>query len=138
MMSAPKTISGRAARTPSQKAMASSRRCRRFIRFRIMSSPACSDRCRCGISRGSPAIASTSRGSASTESIEESRSRGRSGTAARIAATRSPSRPPPSRSAPQLVRSTPVSTTSLNPRSTSRAICSITVAVGTLREFPRP
>ena len=30
-------------------------RCRRFMRLRIRSSPACSDRCRCGISRGSSA-----------------------------------------------------------------------------------
>ena len=39
-----------------RSAIASSRRCRRFMRFRIMSSPACSDRCRCGISRGSSAM----------------------------------------------------------------------------------
>ena len=31
---------------------------RRFMRLRIMSSPACSDRCRCGIRRGSSAMAS--------------------------------------------------------------------------------
>ena len=31
--------------------MASARRCRRFMRLRIRSSPACNDRCRCGISR---------------------------------------------------------------------------------------
>ncbi len=72
------------------------------------------------------------------ESIDEIRSLGRSGTPARIAATSAPSRGAPSRSAPQLVRSTPVSTTSLKPRSRSRAICSTTVAGGTLRELPRP
>ena len=53
MMSAPNTTSGRSRRTCSQNAMASARRCRRFMRLRIRSSPACSDRCRCGISRGS-------------------------------------------------------------------------------------
>ena len=34
---------------------------RRFMRFRIISSPACSDRWKCGISRGSPAISSNKR-----------------------------------------------------------------------------
>ena len=53
MISAPKTISGRRRRASSQNRIASSRKCRRFIRFRIMSSPACRDRCRCGIRRGS-------------------------------------------------------------------------------------
>ena len=51
--SAPNTMSGRAARSRGAEPIASARLCRRFIRFRIRSSPACSDRCRCGISRGS-------------------------------------------------------------------------------------
>ena len=75
MMSAPNTTSGRSRRTCSQNAIASARECRRFMRLRIMSSPACSDRCRCGISRGSSASASSRSASASTESIEDSRSR---------------------------------------------------------------
>ena len=70
-------------------------------------------RCRCGIRRGSDAIASISAGSASTLSIELRRRRGRSGTSRRMRCTRSPSGGRPGRSAPQLVRSTPVSTTSL-------------------------
>ena len=45
-----------------------------------MSSPDCSDRCRCGISRGSVAIASSRSSSASIESIEDSRRRLTSGT----------------------------------------------------------
>ena len=55
--SAPNTMSGRSRRASSQKRTASARACRRFMRLRIMSSPACSERCRCGISRGSSAIA---------------------------------------------------------------------------------
>ena len=51
--SAPNTTSGRSRRTVSQNAIASARRCRRFMRLRMRSSPACSDRCRCGISRAS-------------------------------------------------------------------------------------
>ncbi len=52
--SAPNTMSGRKRRAPrGRSAIASSRRCRRFMRFRIRSSPACRVRCRCGISRGS-------------------------------------------------------------------------------------
>ena len=78
--SAPNTMSGRSRRTSSQNATASARQWRRFMRFRVMSSPACSERCRCGISRSSSAIARIRSASASTESIEESRSRGSSGT----------------------------------------------------------
>ena len=58
--SAPIVASGRAALSRSTVATASARLWRRFIRLRIMSSPACSDRWRCGISRGSPAISSNS------------------------------------------------------------------------------
>ena len=54
--SAPMAMPGRRARARSTTAMASARRCRRRMRFRIRSLPACSDRCRCGISRGSSAI----------------------------------------------------------------------------------
>ena len=49
-----------------------------------MSSPDCSDRCRCGMNRVS-VIASCSASSASIESIDDNRSRGRSGTWRRIA-----------------------------------------------------
>ena len=41
MMSAPNTTSGRSRRTCSQNAIASARECRRFMRLRIRSSPAC-------------------------------------------------------------------------------------------------
>ena len=54
------------------------------MRLRIRSSPACSDRCRCGISRASLAKASIRSRSASTESIEDKRSRLSSGTCLRI------------------------------------------------------
>ncbi len=57
MISAPKVMSGRRRSASSAKRIASSRRCRRFIRFRIRSSPCCKDRCRCGIRRGSVAMA---------------------------------------------------------------------------------
>ena len=60
----------------------------------------------------------------------EMRRRGRSGTSCRIRSTRSPSRGCAGRSAPQEVRSTPVSTTSLKPRPTSRLICSTTTPGG--------
>ena len=53
IMSAPNTMSGRSERSFSTTASASSRRCRRFMRFKIMSSPDCSERCRCGIRRWS-------------------------------------------------------------------------------------
>ena len=49
-----------------------------------MSSPDCSDRCRCGISRASSAMASSRSGSASIELIEEMRRRFSSGTCRRI------------------------------------------------------
>ena len=136
--SAPKTMSGRRRRASSQKAMASSRAWRRFMRFRIMLSPACSDRCRCGISRGSVAMACIRAGSASMLSIELIRSRGRSGTSRRMRFTRSPRRGCAGRSPPHEVRSTPVKTTSLKPLPTSRLICSTTTPAGTLRELPRP
>ncbi len=45
-------------RRSAQNCTASVRLWRRFIRFRIMSLPACRERCRCGINRGSLAIAS--------------------------------------------------------------------------------
>ena len=60
--------------------------CRRFIRFRIRSSPACSDRCRCGISRGSSASSRHRSSSISAGSSEDRRSRGSSGTARAAAA----------------------------------------------------
>ena len=77
--SAPNTMSGRSRRSVSQNAMASRRACRRFMRLRMRSSPACSDKCRCGISRSSRAKASMRSRSASTESIDDRRSRFSSG-----------------------------------------------------------
>ena len=58
----------------------SARPWRRFMRFRIRSSPACTLRCRCGIRRGSVATRSTRSGSTSAGSIEDRRRRGSSGT----------------------------------------------------------
>ncbi len=58
MRSAPNAMSGRSRRTAAQNATASARRCRRFMRFRIRSEPCCSDRCRCGMNRGSAATTS--------------------------------------------------------------------------------
>jgi hypothetical protein len=52
---------------------------RRFIRLRIRSCPCCSERWRCGITRGSPASSSNSSGSISTPSSEDRRRRGRAG-----------------------------------------------------------
>ncbi len=80
MRSAPNTTSGRSARTSAANFTASARRWRRFIRFRIMSSPACSERWRCGISRGSSAIRRSSSSSTSITSSEERRRRCSSGT----------------------------------------------------------
>ncbi|MCY1381811.1 hypothetical protein D9M69_697660 [compost metagenome] len=58
MISAPNTMSGRRLRNRATIASTSSRLWRRFMRFKIMSSPDCRLRCRCGISRRSPAMAS--------------------------------------------------------------------------------
>ncbi len=65
------------------------------MRLRMRSSPACNDRCRCGISRASLASASSRSASASTESIDDSRSRASSGTSRRICFTSVPSRGAP-------------------------------------------
>ena len=54
------STSGRAALSRSTVRTAWARLWRRFIRLRIRSSPACSDRWKCGISRGSPATSSNS------------------------------------------------------------------------------
>ena len=89
-----------AAAPASQNAIASARECRRFMRLRMRSSPDCSDRCRCGISRASLANASSRSRSASTESIDDSRSRFSSGTCLRICLTSVPSFGAPGRSAP--------------------------------------
>ena len=56
----------------------------RFMRFRIMSSPCWSDKCRCGMKRFSLAIASSSGSSTSMESMDESLKRCRAGTCASI------------------------------------------------------
>ena len=65
----------RAALMRSTVRTASARLWRRFIRLRIMSSPACSDRWKCGISRGSPAISSNSASSISMLSSDDRRRR---------------------------------------------------------------
>ena len=66
------------------------------MRFRMRSSPACNDRCRCGISRGSLASASSRSASASTESIDDSRRRASSGTSRKMRFTSAPRRASPS------------------------------------------
>ena len=80
MKSAPNTASGRAWRIASHRATASRRVCRRFMRLRIVSSPAWRLRWKCGISRGSSAIRPSRSSSTSTGSSEDRRSLGRSGT----------------------------------------------------------
>ena len=97
--SAPKTISERSRRASLAERVPRRRRAwRRFMRFRIMSSPDCSDRCRCGIRRGSSAMASSRCRSASTWSIDDSRKRLSSGTWRRIMRTSLPSVMSPGRS----------------------------------------
>ena len=66
------------------------------MRFKMRSSPACNDRCRCGIRRGSLASASNRSASASTESMDDSRRRASSGTSRRMRLTSAPSRRSPS------------------------------------------
>ncbi len=80
--SAPIAISGRTARARRAAAIAWARLCRRFIRFKIRSSPACSEKCRCGMRRGSSPRSAHKGSSISPGSSEESRSRGSAGTAA--------------------------------------------------------
>ena len=65
----------RAALSRATVATASARLWRRFIRLRIRSSPACSDRWKCGSSRGSPATSSNKASSISMLSSDDSRSR---------------------------------------------------------------
>ena len=76
--------------------------------------------------------------STSMLSIELIRSLDRSGTNFNIRITKSPNLGALGKSAPQLVRSTPVRTTSLKPLSTSRFIWSTITPAGTDREFPLP
>ena len=73
--SAPIVASGRAALIRSTIRTASARLWRRFMRLRIRSSPACSDRWKCGISRGSPAISSSKASSISMLSSDDRRRR---------------------------------------------------------------
>ena len=98
--SAPIAMPGRSARARAIAAAASARRWRRFMRFRIRSLPACSDRCRCGISRGSSPSSRQSPSSIAAGSSDESRSRRSSGTSASSRRTSWPSRGAPGRSAP--------------------------------------
>jgi hypothetical protein len=79
MMSAPKTMSGRTARMSAQKDRIGAQ-WRRFMRLRIMSSPAAAtDADAASAALGGDRLDQI-RSSASTESMEDSRSRGRSGT----------------------------------------------------------
>ncbi len=98
--SAPMAMPGRNARARSTTEKASARECRRCIRFRIRSLPACSERCRCGISRGSPSRRRHRSASIAAGSSEDSRSRGKSGTSASSRRTICPSVGAPGRSGP--------------------------------------
>ena len=111
--SAPKVMSGRPVFKLSHRAIASSRLWRRFIRFKIILSPACSDRCKYGVILGSVVKASNKAGSISAGSMEDRRKRDKSGTSFKTRRTRSPKGGAPGRSPPQLDKSTPVRTTSL-------------------------
>ncbi len=121
MRSAPSAISGRAAFRRAQRSIACAREWRRFMRFRIRSSPCCSERCRWG------AMRSFLRDQLEQQRIHLDRvDRGeaqlfRSGTCFRMRATRLPSAGAPGRSPPHEVRSTPVSTISGAPLATRRA-----------------
>ena len=62
----------------------------------------------------------------------------KSGTSFKIFTTRSPNFGLAGKSEPQLVKSTPVKTTSLKPLPTKRLICSIMVPAATDLELPLP
>ena len=79
--SAPIAIPGRSARARSITASASRAQMAPPHALQDQIAPACSDRCRCGISRGSSAISRHRSSSIAAGSIEDSRSRGNSGTA---------------------------------------------------------
>ncbi len=72
---------GRSRRARAMAASASARLWRRRMRFSTRSDPDCSDRCKCGMKRGSLASRSHSASSIAAGSSEDSRSRGSSGTA---------------------------------------------------------
>jgi hypothetical protein len=92
--------------------MASSRRWRRFMRFRIMSSPACSERCRCGISRGSAIMRVDQRG-VGLDAVDGGEAQARQvRDEAQDALHEVAEGRLAGQVAPQLVRSTPVSTIS--------------------------
>ena len=136
-------IPGRSRRARSITPAASSARWRRFIRFRIRSEPACSERCRCGINRGSLSIRRQRSSSMQAGSSDESRNRSSSGTSASSRRASWPRAGLPGRSWPYEVMSTPVSTTSRKPdwpeagRTRART-CSTTAPIGTERLGPRP
>ena len=138
MTSAPKTTSGRRRRASSQKRRISRARWRRFIRFKIKSSPCCNDKCKCGKRRWSLARTSINSASGSAGSIDDRRNLGKSCTASKIWRTRLPSRGLPGKSLPHEVISTPVNTNSLQPLATSRRAASIRSLAGADRLLPRP
>ena len=63
------------------------------MRFKIILSPACKDKCRCGIKRSSWITISSRVGSISTASIDDSRRRANSGTSSRMGAPARPDQP---------------------------------------------
>ena len=136
--SAPIAIPGRAARAAAITACGVAVRCRRFIRFRIRSLPACNERWRCGIRRGSSSISRHRSSSIHAGSSDDSRRRGNSGTSASSGRPIGPAPAGPAgrarrrryrhRSAPpRETRSPPASRT-----------CRTTAPIGTERFGPRP
>ena len=109
------------------------------MRFSTISSPACNDRCRCGIRRASLAMASNRSSSASTESMDEMRRRSSSGTWRSRLFTSVPSLGSPGRSRAI------AGDVDAGQHHLARAVldtrvrtCSTTAPMGTERELPRP
>ena len=86
------TRSGRSRRRRAATSTTSARRCRRFMRLSTRSSPACTERCRCGIRRGSSATSRRRSASIAAGSSEDSRSRRSSGNSARRPRSMAPRR----------------------------------------------
>ena len=93
-------------------------RWRRFIRFKITSSPCWADKCRCGKRRIFSSRTAINSASGSAGSIEDSLNRGRSFTSAKSWRTKLPRRGRPGKSLPHDVMSTPVRTNPLHPLAT--------------------
>ena len=122
--SAPIATSGRSRRARAITSSASAGPWRRRMRLSTRPDPDCSERCRCGISRGSPARSSHNGASRAAGSTEDRRSRLRPGTPR---STDAATAPIPSA---WLAMSTPVSTTSCTPRSTKWATWASTSGIG--------